>query len=472
MLRIINVTVEDKVARNDRPREAVYVCGNSDFVVRFAFDAEWAAFDTKTARFRYNGTHKDIVFTGNECPMPVIENAHNIQVGVFAGNLHTTTPAELIARKSILCGAGSPAAPRDDVYAQIMEQLNRIDSPVKTVNGIAPDENGNVQVEIPEGVTSWNDLPDKPFEPVDVVHLEETSVVTSENNVIKATVPIVMGETYTVVVDGVRYTCVGNDHSGMGSVDLGFTDSEPSGIPVRFCCWDNGDISVIADDEYTVYTVSILKENGAELIKERSIPKVIARKDDISWNNLSGKPVAIEPFVTEVINETEVETVPIWYDQNLHEGHLQDCVFGIEIGATYIVTFDGVEYECTGMSSPDMPYLGDENLDDDGEPFWLQAVYEEHAYASDGFPLLITKTSGNHTISVKKVVVGREVLDEQYIPSTIARVEDIPKVPVTSVNGQTGDVVIDIPAPVEPNIETWTFELENGTTVTKQVMLA
>ena len=41
---------------------------------------------------------------------------------------------------------------------------------VKTVNGKAPDENGNVEVEIPEasgGVSSWKDLTDKPFGEVD-----------------------------------------------------------------------------------------------------------------------------------------------------------------------------------------------------------------------------------------------------------------------------------------------------------------
>jgi hypothetical protein len=34
-----------------------------------------------------------------------------------------------------------------------------------TVNGIAPDINGNIELEIPEGFSgSWNDLSDKPFE--------------------------------------------------------------------------------------------------------------------------------------------------------------------------------------------------------------------------------------------------------------------------------------------------------------------
>lgn len=124
MSQIINITVTDNVAVNDRPKEAVYVCGNSDYVVRFSFDAEWDAFDTKTARFKYNGTYQDIVFTGNECAVPVIEDTYKIEVGVFAGNLHATTPAVLISQKSILCGSGSPAAPNADAYAQIMEKLN------------------------------------------------------------------------------------------------------------------------------------------------------------------------------------------------------------------------------------------------------------------------------------------------------------------------------------------------------------
>lgn len=36
-------------------------------------------------------------------------------------------------------------------------------------------------------------------------------------------------------------------------------------------------------------------------------------------------------------------------------------------------------------------------------------------------------------------------LDEEFIPDTIARTSDIPEVPVQSVNGMTGDVIIEIP---------------------------
>ncbi len=40
-------------------------------------------------------------------------------------------------------------------------------------------------------------------------------------------------------------------------------------------------------------------------------------------------------------------------------------------------------------------------------------------------------------------------LDEKFIPNTIARKSDIPEVPVTSVNGQTGDVILDIPSQIQ-----------------------
>ena len=100
------------------------VCGNKDYKVRFDFDAEWDAYDAKTARFIWNGWYEDVVFSGDTCAVPQINNAQVCEVGVFAGDLRTTTPAFVKCDKSILCGEGSPAQPSPDVYAQIMEALN------------------------------------------------------------------------------------------------------------------------------------------------------------------------------------------------------------------------------------------------------------------------------------------------------------------------------------------------------------
>lgn len=122
-MHIINITVRDKIATH--VGDAYYVCGNSDFVVHFDFDEEWDALDVKTARFiRQDGVYYDKVFSGSECPVPIISNTNDVRVGVFAGNLCTTTPARVPAAKSILCPAGVPAAPGEDVYNQIMQEVN------------------------------------------------------------------------------------------------------------------------------------------------------------------------------------------------------------------------------------------------------------------------------------------------------------------------------------------------------------
>ena len=121
-MKRIEISVKNLVAWQTNSTD--YICGNSDFVVGFVFDKEWNEFETKTARFIHGGEHTDIVFTGTECKVPKILNVKRMEVGVFAGDLYTTTPAFVKCRKSILCDSGAPADPEPDVYAQIMERLN------------------------------------------------------------------------------------------------------------------------------------------------------------------------------------------------------------------------------------------------------------------------------------------------------------------------------------------------------------
>lgn len=124
MSKEILIKIRDKIA--DRI-SGEYVCGNSDFVAVFDFDEEWNAYETKTARFYYGDNYIDKPFNGDRCEIPILSNIHSFEVGVFAGNLKTSTSEYVPARKSILCKGGSPAAPSPDVYAQIMEMLRNID---------------------------------------------------------------------------------------------------------------------------------------------------------------------------------------------------------------------------------------------------------------------------------------------------------------------------------------------------------
>lgn len=122
-VKIISVTVKNKIAQIDNP-DVCAVCSNSDYVVRFTFDEEWNAYNTKTARFKYNGMYEDKVFTGNDCPLPIIENALFSEIGVYAGDLHTTTGALLPMRRSILSGGDKHTDPPEDVYNQLTELVN------------------------------------------------------------------------------------------------------------------------------------------------------------------------------------------------------------------------------------------------------------------------------------------------------------------------------------------------------------
>ena len=123
MNKTIEIQVKDKIAKNMTP-EIVYVCGNSDYSVKFAFDEDWEE-SAKTARFSYdNGQHIDVPFNGDECAFPKIMSANSVYVGVYAGDLRTSTDAYVSARKSTLSKNSVPAAPTPDVYNQIMQMIN------------------------------------------------------------------------------------------------------------------------------------------------------------------------------------------------------------------------------------------------------------------------------------------------------------------------------------------------------------
>ena len=127
----INIMIKNKIAT--KSNNVTYICDNSDYVINFDFDDEWNAYDTKTARFAYGGQYTDIIFVGNRCNVPVITNTYAFHIGVFAGDLHTTTPVRVPCRKSILSSASIHVDPTPDVYDQLMELI-------KGLGGVDPND--------------------------------------------------------------------------------------------------------------------------------------------------------------------------------------------------------------------------------------------------------------------------------------------------------------------------------------------
>lgn len=126
-MKYINIAVADRRATTLGIPEIV--CGNSDYKIRFSFDEEWDAHPVKTARFLFrNNDGKqciDRVFDGDTVDLPVLTNTSEVFVGVFASDLHTTSPARIPATLSIRCGTAAPIDPEPSVYDQIIELINQ-----------------------------------------------------------------------------------------------------------------------------------------------------------------------------------------------------------------------------------------------------------------------------------------------------------------------------------------------------------
>ena len=177
----INLTIQGKLAV--APCSYI-VANNGDYVANVSFDPTWPSDAVKTLRINYNGAIYDSVFSGNEVKLPPLEYSQPFaEIGVFSDGMQTTRPANIPVFPSILTAGGVPAAPDDDVYHQLIALVNaskisdaKIDTDghliittadgstfdagytigpegpmaggtVTSVNGVLPDENGNVEIE-------------------------------------------------------------------------------------------------------------------------------------------------------------------------------------------------------------------------------------------------------------------------------------------------------------------------------------
>lgn len=128
----ISITVTDK--RPVYTAGTTVVCDNSDYIVHWDLDAEWSAYDTKTMRVIYmDSTYADTVFTGDSVALPPVPVPGCVQIGLYAGDIHTSRMVLLRALSSVRSASGAPADPTPDVYDQLMELI-------KGMGGVDPDD--------------------------------------------------------------------------------------------------------------------------------------------------------------------------------------------------------------------------------------------------------------------------------------------------------------------------------------------
>lgn len=122
---VIKISIADKRAVVEGT--PVIVCGNSSYSVEFTFDEEWSKAGKKTARFSYirDGAQKyqDVELTGNTVAVPPLYKIKELQVGVYAGDLVTSTPARVPCEKSIVCDSSAPEELLPGQYEKLRNEL-------------------------------------------------------------------------------------------------------------------------------------------------------------------------------------------------------------------------------------------------------------------------------------------------------------------------------------------------------------
>ena len=391
----ISITVKNKVARADR---VIIVCDNSDYTAVFDFDDEWSAYETKTARFVYGGTYTDVVFTGNSCPIPEIHDTRSLTIGVYAGDLHTTTPAYVSCVPSILCGNGIPADPTPDVYAQIMELLNK-------ESGIwypAVDDAGNV---------SWTrSMSETEPQPVNIKGPKGDAGANGAdgNDGISPAVSV------AAITGGNRVTIT--DAEGAKTFDVMDGAQGASGA-------DGKDYVLTDTDKQEI------AKTAAGLVDVPSVQPDWNQNDSTQPDYVKNRPFYAGNLVETVMLPETTITITAG-SQNLISSSFP---YSFELGKTYVITFDGVDTEYTAYEAEGFVVIGyDYSSVVGGSGYVVMNGNGAIALAT-----LDTSLDGSHTIAIKGYTQEIIKIDEKYLPDNLATKSDVEAAQTTASNAQT-----------------------------------
>lgn len=126
----ITIRVRNRIAETVGSPEII--CGNDGYNLLFDLDEEWSAQEIKTARIAWTDTfsgqprHTDVPFILGFAAIPAIADAYEVRIGLYSGNIMTTTPATVPCVRCITDGETYHEDPEPDTYAALLELLKRI----------------------------------------------------------------------------------------------------------------------------------------------------------------------------------------------------------------------------------------------------------------------------------------------------------------------------------------------------------
>lgn len=180
-------------------------------------------------------------------------------------------------------------------------------------------------------------------------------------------------------------------------------------------------------DEKIPVNVSEL-ENDAGYITADEVPESFSG----SWNDLEDKPFGEFYNLTIISESVQTEGFVTGPKQGYEHPNLTDNVFStaLIIGDTYIVTFNGVEYEGVAQKGPRSQYYHDAYLFANSSATESTPVTIYTAYVQ-GSPILYfstTTTSEACPLIIKHREKNTKILDSKFIAEDIARVSEISKI--------------------------------------------
>lgn len=131
----IDIIIRNKTASAVDP--PCIVCGNSDYNVKFDFDDEWQAHNNKIGVFAYNRCgewqSEKVLFEGDTCPVPALHGVRSVWIGVTAGDVRTSTPADVPCRMGATDFSDTDEPPSADVWGQILAKLDELQTEIDKI---------------------------------------------------------------------------------------------------------------------------------------------------------------------------------------------------------------------------------------------------------------------------------------------------------------------------------------------------
>ena len=276
---------------------------------------------------------------------------------------------------------------------------------------------------VPETVTSWHDLTDKPF-------YEEETVCVSMNgfefaksglipasNVVVGMIMLNIGDKYTVIFDGVEYEAVVDEAYKIVSEPITFIDLFMGYFGTSG--YELSDTINLGIHDVVLYRRSIVP------LPEKYLPENAVKFEDLSWDNINDKPFYEGGEIDKVFISGTV-------DQLLSQGgdEVMDTMGLFSTATELIIQIEG--------EKPFLAYKQDleGRMSGSGDIYRKDTdeICGRYTYTQWGDPLIVqldisinNRVGKNCTVATSKYV--HKDLDEKFLPTHAHKWEDIENPP-------------------------------------------